>query len=65
MSKKPTYTATRNDGRVIYSKRPDGNLIGELPIGYRPEKFAEGEDPFNGAVFKSFDTGRVVTIKRD
>lgn len=69
--KEPTYTATNNEGKIVYANRPNGNLIGELPLGaYINESDQgtlnrkDGGDPFEEAKFY-LPSGRTVTIKRD
>lgn len=67
-----TYTATLDDGRVIYAGKPNGNLVGELPCGARPLAHGacgtldrkDGGDPYEAAVF-GLPSGRTVTITRD
>jgi hypothetical protein len=63
-SKKPTYTATYDDGGVIYKNRPSGNLIGELPFSAKPTHFPVTGDPFDGARFET-GSGRTITIRLD
>lgn len=60
----PTYTALRSDGKVWYANRPNGNLYGELPLGARPTKWAEGDDPWDGALFE-LESGRTITVTKD
>ena len=71
-SSKPTYTATFDDnGSVIYAGRPQGNLIGELPLGARPNKFNQEPEPGTDDIdsFKLATgvtpSGRGFTIRRD
>lgn len=80
--KTPTYRAwvRRIEGQVapvegldqiIYDRRPNGNLVGELPMGARPLPKGEcgtldrtdGGDPFEHALFTS-PSGRVYVVER-
>ncbi len=68
---KPTYTATRNDGKVIYANQPHGNLFGQLPLGVYMDKDdlgamsrTDGGDPWDGAKFH-LEGERTITVRRD
>ncbi len=59
-----------SDGRIIYSGRPAGNLIGELPLGSKPDhagqngtlERTDGGDTFERAVFVTPSGRRIVVM---
>jgi hypothetical protein len=68
----PLYRAFwQDDGAIIYSRRPSGNLIGELPLGARPDHAGQcgtldrgdGGDPFERAVFVTLSRRRLVVMR--
>lgn len=75
MSAKTTYSARIIDGpgkgEMIYRRRPNGNLVGELPLGAWPDSNqrstlnrTDGGDPFERAFFHT-PSGRTIEISRD
>lgn len=71
-----TYTARyeggKDDGRVIYARRPVGNLIGELPLGSGPISDPkqsldrqDGGDVWDHAVFMTAESRRRIVITAD
>lgn len=63
--------APTDSDKIIFEYRPQGNLIGELPLGARPLPKGEcgtldrtdGGDPFEWALFTS-PSGRVYVVER-
>ena len=68
------YRAYYEDtGRIIYTRRPNGNLVGELPIGTMPEAIGEcgtldrrdGGDPYERAIFVTGSGRRVIVMRME
>ena len=74
LQREPLYRAFYEDyGQILYSRRPAGNLIGELPLGTRPDHAGQngtldrtdGGDTFERAVFVTPSGRRIVVMRME